>query len=77
MISKEPEKSTKLGNKLTPDWPERLVSPPTNVCAVIVLHMRSGWRTAKSKARGVVHLWRGCLAAAAVAAVATDTILRC
>lgn len=65
-----------LGNKLTPDWPERLVaSPPTSVCAVIVLHMSSWWRTAKSKARGVVHLWRGRLAAAAVAAVATDAVL--
>lgn len=38
--------------------------------------MSSWWRTAKGEARGVVHLWRGRLAAAAVAAVATDGVLR-
>lgn len=48
------------------------------MCAVVVLHMSSWWRTAKSKARGVVHPWRGRLAAAAaVAAVAADAVLRC
>lgn len=47
--------------------------------AVIVLHVSSWRRTAKSKAWGVVHLWRGGLAAAAavVAAAATDAVLRC
>lgn len=66
-----------MGGELTPDWAECLVaSPSASVCAVIVLRVSSWWRTAKSEARGVVHLWRGRLAAAAVAAVATDGVLR-
>lgn len=44
--------------------------------AVIVLRVSSRWGTAKREARRVVHLWRGRLAAAAVAAVATDAVLR-
>lgn len=40
-----------------------------------MLHVSSWWRTAERKARGVMHLWRGRLAAAAVAAGATDGVL--
>lgn len=61
-----------------PDWPKCLVaSASTGVCAV-VLCVSSGWREAKSKARGAVHLRGGCLAAAAVAvaANATEGVLR-
>lgn len=53
-----------------PDWPKGLVaSASTGVC-VVVLHVSSGRRAAKSKARGAVHLWGGRLAAATVAVAA-------
>lgn len=63
-------------DELTPDWTKCLVaSSPANVRTAVVLHVSSWWRTAKGKARGVVHLWRGRLAAVAVAAGSTDGVL--
>lgn len=73
----EPHRLMVERSKLTPDWPERLVaSTSAGVCAV-VLCVSSGWGAAKSKTRGSVNLWGGCLAAAAVtiAANATEGVL--
>lgn len=58
------------------DWPECFVA---STSAAVVLCMSSGWGAPESKTWGIVHLRRGCLAAAtlAVAADAAEGVLRC
>lgn len=65
-----------MGIQLTSDWPECFVA---STSAAVVLCMSSGWGAPESKTWGIVHLRRGCLAAAtlAVAADAAEGILRC
>lgn len=67
-----------MRDHLTPDWPECLVASASAGVRAVVLCVCSGWGAAKSKARGVVHLRGGRLAAATVAvtANAAERVLR-
>ena len=60
-------------NQLTSDWSECLVASTSSGVRAVVLCVSSGRGAAESKARGVVHLWGRCLAAAAVAVAANTT----
>lgn len=67
-----------LRDQLTSDWSKCLVASTSAGVHAVVLCVTSGWGAAESKAWGVVHLWGGRLAAAAVAVAAntTECVLR-